>query len=304
MGKQIRMRIGNIGKLFVVTGVAGLALTGCSGDAAMHENGDENDVTIAVFNGWDEGIAASELWKYVLQEQGYEVTLEYGDEAPVFTGLAAGDYDVNLDAWLPVMHAHFMDEFGDQIVDLGSWNDEALITFAVNGDAPVTSIDELNDYAEEFDSTIYGIEPGAHMMDVAQNELMPAYGLDDWTMVSSSTPAMFAELERALERGDNIVVTLWRPHWAYAEYDVRDLEDPLLMWGEAEGLHAVASTQFVETHPTAAQWMEDFQMDSDLLHDLENEMFNRYDGNDYGPIVADWVEQNRDYVDSLTNSAN
>ena len=66
----------------IITGIAAasaaaLALTGCSGDTAAEtlENGDQADVTIAVFNGWDEGIAASELWKAILTEQGYNVEL-------------------------------------------------------------------------------------------------------------------------------------------------------------------------------------------------------------------------------------
>jgi glycine betaine/proline transport system substrate-binding protein len=29
-------------------------------------------------------------------------------------------------------------------------------------------------------------------------------------------------------------------------------------------------------------------------------MFNEYDGNDYGPIVDEWIDENQEYVDSLT----
>ena len=69
--------------------VSALALSGCAAGAEAEtlENGDQKDVTIAVFNGWDEGVAASELWKAVLAEQGYEVTLEYADPAPVYLSL-------------------------------------------------------------------------------------------------------------------------------------------------------------------------------------------------------------------------
>ena len=72
--------------------------------AATLENGDKKDVTIAVFNGWDEGIAASELWKVILDEKGYDVKLQSADVAPVFSGLSTGDYDLTLDTWLPVTH--------------------------------------------------------------------------------------------------------------------------------------------------------------------------------------------------------
>ena len=72
-----------------------------------------------MFNGWDEGVAASELWKAMLTEQGYDVTLEYADPAPVYCGLASDDYDVTLDTWLPITHADYVEEYGDDIVDLG-----------------------------------------------------------------------------------------------------------------------------------------------------------------------------------------
>lgn len=80
--------------------VAALALTACGddGEDAANGNGDTaaegngGEVTIGVFNGWEEGIAVSELWAYVLEDEGYEVNLEYADPAPVYSGLSTNDY--------------------------------------------------------------------------------------------------------------------------------------------------------------------------------------------------------------------
>ena len=74
----------------------------------------QKNLTVAVFNGWDEGIAASELWKAILDEKGYNVELEYADVAPVYAGLTTDDYDVVLDTWLPVTHADYVEEYGDE----------------------------------------------------------------------------------------------------------------------------------------------------------------------------------------------
>ena len=30
-------------------------------------------------------------------------------------------------------------------------------------------------------------------------------------------------------------------------------------------------------------------------------MFNEYDGDDYGPVVEEWIADNQDWVDSLTS---
>jgi len=67
-----------------------VGLVGCSsGTAETLDNGDQKDVTIAVFQGWDEGVAASYLWKAVLEEKGYDVELEDADVAPVYEGLSS-----------------------------------------------------------------------------------------------------------------------------------------------------------------------------------------------------------------------
>ena len=66
------------------------------------DEGESKEISIAVFNGWDEGIAASELWKAILEEQGDEVELEYADPAAVYLGLTEDDYDVTLDTWQPI----------------------------------------------------------------------------------------------------------------------------------------------------------------------------------------------------------
>lgn len=42
-------------------------------------------------------------------------------------------------------------------------------------------------------------------------------------------------------------------------------------------------------------------MDSELLFSLENAMFNEGDSDDYAPIVEQWIADNQDYVDTLTD---
>ncbi|GAA1762133.1 glycine betaine ABC transporter substrate-binding protein [Agromyces humatus] len=291
------------------TGAAALAATsalllvGCSADAGSGslENGDRKDVTIAVFNGWDEGIAASELWKAILTEEGYDVELEYADVAPVYSGLTTDDYDVTLDTWLPTTHQDYIEQYGDDLVDLGAWNEDAKLTIAVNEDAPIDSLAELAANADAFDNRLVGIEPGSGLNRVTTEDVIPAYGLDDMEYLTSSTPAMLAELTAATDAGENIAVTLWRPHWAYDAFPLKDLEDPEGMLGDAEGIHAFGGKSFEEDFPTLSGWLQDFRMDSDLLFSLENAMFNESDADDYGPVVEQWISENQEWVDSLTS---
>lgn len=298
-----------IWKSIAALSVAGLTLTACGDDAGNGGNGDNGEasgeggeITIAVFNGWEEGIAASELWKYVLEENGYTVNLEYADPAPVFSGLSTGDYDATLDVWLPTTHAEYVEDFGADLEELGTWNEEATLHLAVNEDAPIDSLAELADHADEFGNQIVGIDPGAGLVQITENEVIPTYGLEDMDFTTSSTPAMLQELSTATENGENIVVTLWRPHWAYEGFPIKDLEDPEGAFGDGESISTYGREGFSEEFPEVAEWFSNFEMDADTLHTLENVMFNEnQDVSDYSPIIEEWVAENQEFVDGMTS---
>ncbi|GAA4189478.1 glycine betaine ABC transporter substrate-binding protein [Microbacterium oryzae] len=286
-----------------LTATAALALTGCAGseESAGGDGDSKGSITIAVFNGWDEGVATSELWKAVLEDEGYDVELEYADVAPLFTGLSTGDYDFTTDVWLPVTHASYLEKFGDSIEELGAWNDESRLTVAVNSDAPIDSLSELADSAGEFGDQIVGIEPGAGLTLTMDESVIPTYGLEDMDFTTSSTAAMLTELEAAEQSGENIVVTLWEPHWAYGAYDIKNLEDPEGALGDAESLYSYGREGFGEDFPEVAEWLSNFEMDLDTLYDLENLLFVENDTDDYAPLIDQWIEDNQEYVDSLTS---
>jgi glycine betaine/proline transport system substrate-binding protein len=289
-----------------LAGAGALVLAGCagpSGDPSKDSNtaGADRPITIAVFNGWDEGIAASELWKSVLEEQGYEVELEYAEPAAVYTGLANGDYDLTLDTWLPLTHQQYVERFGEDLVDLGAWNEEAKLTIAVNEDAPIDSLTELAENAALFDNKLVGIDAGSGLVTVTQDAVIPGYGLDSLDFIVSSTPAMLTELKSATDAGKNIAVTLWRPHWAYSAFPIKDLEDPDGLLGDAEGIHTTSSLAFQKDFPEAFEWLSNFAMDNEMLYSLEDAMFGEYDGDDFGPVVKDWIAANQAWADALTS---
>lgn len=277
-----------------------IGLAGCASPDAGSSGGEKTDITLAVFNGWDEGVATSWLWKTILEEEGYDVELEYADPAPVFEGLSSGDYDFTTDVWLPNTHKAYLESYGDDIVELGAWNEDSKLTLAVNEDAPIDTIAELADNADLFDNRIVGIEPGAGLTAAMEDEVIPTYGLDDMEFLTSSTAAMLSELKSATDKGENIVVTLWEPHRAYAQFPLKNLEDTEGAFGDTESLYSYGSTEFTENSPKAAGWLEDFTMDSETLMSLVEAMFIDYEGDDYAPIVEKWISENQDYVDGLT----
>lgn len=300
-----------LASILAVAAASALALTACgsgSGDTPATsssgverlENGDVKKVNIGVFAGWDEGLAVSHLWERILDEKGYEVKLTSADVAPVFTGITTGDFDMAMDVWLPDTHADYLKEYGDKIQELGTWYENAKLTIAVNKDADITSLDELAAKADMFDNRIVGIDPGAGLTKAVKERVIPEYGLEKMDFVTSSTPAMLTQLKKATDAGDNILVTLWRPHWAYDAFPIKDLEDPKNTLGTAEHISTYGTLTFKDDFPTLAGWMKNFKIDDEHLFSLENAMFNDVDTQDYAPIVDKWITENQEWVDSLT----
>lgn len=290
---------------FAVVGL-GLTLGACASEepAGGGASGDEREISIGIPSGWDEGIAVSHLWQAILEDKGYEVETETADVGVIYTGLAGGDFDITFDVWLPYTHASYEEEFGDKVSDLGVWYDDAKLTIAVNEDSPARSLEDLAAMSDEYGNRLVGIEAGAGLTKITQEEVIPAYGLEDMEYAVSSTPAMLAELKGATDTGENVAVTLWRPHWAYDEFGIRDLEDPEGALGDAEEIHMWGAPDFEERFGELAGWLKDFTLTDEQLFSLENTMFNdeEYKDDPEAGVTA-WLEQNPDFVADVTGEA-
>ncbi|GAB3493421.1 glycine betaine ABC transporter substrate-binding protein [Amycolatopsis cihanbeyliensis] len=296
-------------RLTAVAATALLVLAACGGDDGGDAGGQTDgggdgalagkDITIGVFSGWEEGLAASYLWGHILEEEGATVEYQTADPGPIYSGVAQGQFDVGFDAWLPATHEDYWAEHGEKLEDLGTWFTDAPLTIAVNEDAPIQSLDELAGAADQFDNRLVGIEPGAGLTRITKEEVIPTYGLDDMQFIESSTPAMLAELEGAIDSGKNVVVTLWRPHWAYDAFPIRDLEDPQNALGDPEEIHSFGREGFATDFPEVAKWIGNFTMTDEQLHSLEKIMFFENDGEDNEKSVDTWLQDNPDFISNL-----
>jgi glycine betaine/proline transport system substrate-binding protein len=239
---------------------------------------------------WDEDVAVTYLWKNILEGEGYEVELTQLDVAPVYAGLAAGDLDLFFDSWLPVTHEDYWNEYGDQIEDIKIWYEQGSLELTVPAYLDeFTSIADLQGKEDMFGGQIVGIEPGAGLTRLTREDVMPGYGLDGYTLLEGSTPTMLAELDRAYSAEEPIVVTLWHPHWAYAAYDLKDLEDPEMLFGGAEEIHVLARDGFSAAFAEVAEWLENFEMSDDALASLEKLVIEDYGTGSEEEAVEEWL---------------
>lgn len=253
-------------------------------------SGDMGDINIG-YIAWDECISTTYLWKNILEGQGYSVTLTQLDVAPTYAGLAAGDLDFFTDAWLPVTHADYWEQYGDQLEDLTIYNAGGTLELTVPAYmTDINSIEDLAGNADMFGGQIIGIEPGAGLTRITREEVMPGYGLDDYTLVEGSTPAMLAELRRAIGDEEPLVVTLWSPHWIYAAEDLKKLEDPQGLFGGNEEMHVVARGDFSADYPDVAAWLGSFTLDDETLAGLALMVIDEYGEGQEEAAIEAWLE--------------
>ncbi len=266
-------------------------------DATQMDTDETTDLTVAAFNGWDDTQGAAYMAKHVLEQMGYSVTVESFEAAPGFTAAANGDVDWLAGSMLPRTHADYLEQYGDDYESLGCWYEDARNAIAVNADSPAQTVEDLAEMGDEYGNRIVGIEAGAGLMRATEEAVIPTYGLDDWELVESSTPAMLAEVDSAESSGDNVAVTMWYPHWAWEVYDIRELEDTEGAFGEPEQFFTFAQEGFSEEHPQVAQVLRNFVFSEEDFADLQELMSQDHAGEDHAAAVADWADANPEFFE-------
>ncbi|MFC5931249.1 glycine betaine ABC transporter substrate-binding protein [Cryobacterium melibiosiphilum] len=284
---------------------AALTLGACSNSGSGGGGDDSGDaagttLSMGYVAGWTDQESLTYLIKNQLEKLGYSIEVEtLADNGPIFAATANGDLDIFASTWPDITHKSYMDEFGETLESLNVYYDNAKLTLAVPSYSSAYSIADLTGEGSTFNSEIIGVEPGAGLTRVTQEDAMPAYGLDDWTLRTSSTASMLTVLGEALENKEEIVVTLWRPFWANSAYDMRDLEDPEGAMGEAESLQTLAVEGFSEEHPDAAELIAGIQLDDDAYGALESLITSDEYLDDFEGAVAKWIEENPDAFPTL-----
>ena len=176
---------------------------------------------------------------------------------------------------------------GTAIVLAFSWGD------TTTGNEDPNSIGARTEYK------IIGIEPGAGIMGQASNAIED-YGLNQWTLVEGSSAAMMAELKKAYAAQEPIIVTGWSPHWMFASFKLKYLDDPKGVFGGSEDIHTLVRKGLDQDAPGAYTILDQFSWEPS---ELEEVMVDVSGGMDAGEAAEKWIAANPDKVAVWTNGA-
>ncbi|MCG5516770.1 glycine betaine ABC transporter substrate-binding protein [Ectothiorhodospira sp. 9100] len=242
---------------------------------------------------WADAVASTNVMRVVLEEAGYDVETVSVSAAAMWQSVATGDQDAFVAAWLPTTHANYVEEVGDRIEDLGPNLEGTRIGLMVPTYVEIDSIDELNDNAGRFGGQIIGIDPGAGIMSSTE-EAIEAYDLN-LRLVEGSDATMTGVLANAIRTNDWVVVTGWTPHWKEGRWDLKYLEDPKGVYGGEEAIHTIVRTGLKDDMPEVYAILDNFNWTTDQVAEL---MVMNEEGGDPYDNAKQWVEQNRDVVDT------
>lgn len=242
---------------------------------------------------WDSEIASTHVVAAIIEDDlDYQVSMRAVDAGPMWMGVAQGDFDAIVSAWLPTTHEAYLEKTRDQIENLGPNLEGAKIGWVVPEYVPVNSIDELDEHQEEFNSQVIGIDPGAGLM-AASDEALEVYDLD-YTLVEGSGAAMTAALRRAIDRDEWIVVTGWTPHWKFVAFDLKYLDDPENVFGDEEYIATIVHPDLQEKAPDVYTFLDNFYWTPD---DMSEVMMMIEDGMEPFEAARQWISENRDMVE-------
>lgn len=260
--------------------------------------GEAQELTVGL-TPWSSTVPSAQIAKLLLEERGYRVRFEEADVGVVFAGLARGDVDIFTDAWLPTLHASYMERYGDQVETIGTVYRDAPLGWVVPDYVPINSVAELADHVEEFDidhdgkGEIVGIDPGAGMMQVSPR-ILEAYDLTgSFELVEGSEFAMLTELSRAIADERWICVLGWSPHWMFAEYDLKYLEEPRGFW-KGDDARILVRRGLAQDAPEAVALLREMQISISEMEQmiLENEVRDQ----DPEETARRWIEAHREEV--------
>lgn len=274
-----------------------LAGAGVAVSSAAQAEEEKGTINLAYVE-WSSEVASTNVVAAVLEQAGYEVDLTSLSAAAMFQALSTGDADAIVAAWLPTTHADYMERLGDSIEDLGPNLDGTKLGLVVPEYTDVDSIADLNDNADSFNGEIIGIDPGAGLMALTE-EVVDTYDLE-LDLRSGSGATMTAALSSAINNEEDVVVTGWTPHWMFARFDIKYLEDPENVYGGAEQIHTAVRQGLEDDMPEAYAILDAFEWTPEQMGEVM--LMNQEDGSDPYENAKQWVEDNQDVVQQWLDS--
>lgn len=287
---------------------------------------------------WDTGWFQAEIFKQLLEELGYDVSIA-GDLPPetFYPALAGGDVDLWANGWFPLHDTFLESEVVEGMVEPVGYQVAAgaLQGFLVDRvTAEEYNISSLTDFTNPEIAALFDTD-GDGLADLTGcdagwgcegeiNRILSELDLEDSiTHVQGTYSLLMADTIARYVRGEPIFFYTWTPNWTINELTLGEdvvwitvpgtdatagvpgcTEDPCAMGFVANDIRAVANSEFLDENPAVETLLTEIEIP---LNDIANQNQLLVEGEDSIEEIeghaSTWIEENRDVVEEWLNSA-
>src|SRR5215217_3822585 len=234
------------------------------------------------------------------------------DPAAAWAGAQRGDIDLLTEVALPNQQ-ELADKAAEQVDIVSETYGEAaqgwfVPAYAVEAGGPLeglTSVDQLDDYADQLDNKFYDADPG-YITTEQNTKRLAGYGIGLEHVVSSEA-AELAQLKNSYSAEEPIVLYLYHPHAVFAQYDMVQLEEPTEYTDgcltEGDGACAMpsysaniaASDDLRDQAPGFVDLLRNLRISVDEMEEMQKKV--DVDGDDVPTVAKQWVDDHADQID-------
>ena len=254
--------------------------------------------------GWTDITATTAATTVVLEALGYETDVKVLSVPVTYASLENGDIDVFLGNWMPTMEADIAPYRDAGTVETVATNLEgAKYTLAVpqyTFDAGLQSFQDIANFSDELDASIYGIEPGNDgnrlIIDMIEAD---TFGLSGFELVESSEQGMLAQVQRAVDRDEHIVFLGWEPHPMNANFDMAYLSGGDDIFGPDYGgatVYTNVRAGYVGECPNVGKLLTNLVFSLEMENEIMGAILN--DGEEPNAAAKAWLTANSGVLDA------
>lgn len=273
-------------------------LSACGGDSDAAEAPPPIDLAYVALT--DAHATAHVVEQLIERELGREVELHAVPPSTMWQSVAEGEYDALLAARLPDAHRRYLERYADRVDDLGPSLKGVRTGLVVPAHVELDTIADLRYASDRLDGRIVGINPDSPLMDDARRAI-DAYSLTTLELEPGSDALMTARLEEAIEAREPIVVTGWTPHWMFAEWDLKYLDDPRGVFGSEQAIHTVARRGLVDDMPEVHALLDRFEWKAEDVQQVMR--WNHAQEAEPDATARRWLDENPEKVRAWTAEA-
>ena len=267
---------------------------------------DDNTVVMGQINISFYAVTAAVVQE-VLERLNHRVEARTGSHAEMFPLLGKGEIDILVAAWLPSAHAVYWEQYGNDSEQLATLYRDAQLYWSVPPYIPsaqVSSVADLKkpEVAQRMVKVIRGTAPDSGLV-IGSRKIMEKYqlGREGYELVPGKRDAWVAHLEENLAARRWFVMPFFRPNYLNLVADMRMLEEPLNLLGEASDGALVAHRKFVARAPQRTiAVLARIHLGLDAVAQMDRMVnIGRMSARD---AARAWMESNRSTVDSWFDS--